>query len=89
MINNLLYKLKCLKFDLLYNVGDSGVTVIMAASQAVDPGSTPGCRTEEHFSFPSYCGLFFQFSTFYLVVMTAFRAKFSEVLDIFYECSIK
>ena len=24
---------------------DSGVTVIMAASQAVDPGSTPGCRT--------------------------------------------
>lgn len=27
-------------------MGDSGVTVIMAASQAVDPGSTPGCRTE-------------------------------------------
>ena len=26
-------------------MGDSGVTVIMAASQAVDPGSTPGCRT--------------------------------------------
>ena len=30
-------------------MGDSGVTVIMAASQAVDPGSTPGCRTESFF----------------------------------------
>ena len=26
-------------------MGASGVTVIMAASQAVDPGSTPGWRT--------------------------------------------
>lgn len=25
---------------------DSGVMVIMAASQAVDPGSIPGCRNE-------------------------------------------
>ena len=42
MINNLFYKFKYFKFKPLYHVGDSGVTVIMAASQAVDPGSTPG-----------------------------------------------
>lgn len=38
-------RFKLRKFTLYKHVGDSGVTVIMAASQAVDPGSTPGCRT--------------------------------------------
>ena len=38
-------RFKLCKFTLDEHVGDSGVTVIMAASQAVDPGSTPGCRT--------------------------------------------
>ena len=30
---------------------DSGVKVIMAASQAVDPGSIPGCRKSRDFLF--------------------------------------
>ena len=32
------------KFIMQRCIGDSGVMVIMAASQAVDPGSIPGCR---------------------------------------------
>ena len=32
------------KFIMQWCIGDSGVMVIMAASQAVDPGSIPGCR---------------------------------------------
>ena len=41
--------------------GASGVTVIMAASQAVDPGSTPGWRNESvanlyFYSFVSFSG---------------------------------
>ena len=53
------------KFAAAYYVGDSGVTVIMAASQAVDPGSTPGCRTRsffENITHLNFYGLFFSIS---------------------------
>lgn len=66
MRNNYLYnEFKYIKFAHFNHVGDSGVTVIMAASQAVDPGSTPGCRTIVLFSiqniiFPSLLSYLFQ-----------------------------
>ena len=65
MINNLFYKFKYFKFNPSYHVGDSGVTVIMAASQAVDPGSTPGCRTEEFFFFQAIVASFSVFNVLF------------------------
>ena len=58
-------------------VGASGVTVIMAASQAVDPGSTPGWRRGKKF---------FLFRIFvylpYLLILRRFFTSYREALGV-------
>lgn len=91
MRNNYLYnEFKYIKFAPFYHAGDSGVTVIMAASQAVDPGSTPGCRTIVLFSkmlfSRRFCLIFFSSPVFSLYFFWDYFVRNSLILfNLYYE----
>ena len=60
-------------------MGASGVTVIMAASQAVDPGSTPGWRTLfSNLFFLLICSIIGVVDIVFLVGLISFRTSITK-----------